>query len=82
MPIYRYKCKNCGTASEILVPNFDATPVCPQCGAAALEKLPSLIGGVLNSGPASCSARHDCPSAGGVGCGCGCGCGGHHHHRW
>jgi putative FmdB family regulatory protein len=40
MPIYDYKCKNCGTISEILVNSPDARIVrCPECNSQDMDKL-------------------------------------------
>lgn len=43
MPIYEYKCKNCGTATEVLVGDADRRDdiVCPQCGSNQFERLMS-----------------------------------------
>ena len=41
MPIYEYKCKDCGHEFEALVRKSDV-PVCPSCKATDLERLLSL----------------------------------------
>lgn len=42
MPIYEYKCEQCGQCSEILQKLSDAPATdCPKCGAAALAKIMS-----------------------------------------
>ena len=41
MPIYEYSCKACGHQFEALV-RKDATPACPSCESADLERLMSL----------------------------------------
>ena len=42
MPIYDYHCQGCGHPFEVLV-RAGTTPVCPQCGSAALEKQVSRL---------------------------------------
>ena len=45
MPIYEYRCGECGAQTEILQRISDAPPsVCPECGKAALTKLVSAAG--------------------------------------
>ena len=40
MPIYDYKCDECGTVSELLVRNMDSSVIaCPECGSKDMEKL-------------------------------------------
>jgi len=39
MPIYEYRCSNCGSQVEILVRTGDHTPSCPKCGSLLREKL-------------------------------------------
>jgi putative FmdB family regulatory protein len=40
MPIYEYKCKDCGMAFEALVRSFDSEAVrCPGCGSGNMERL-------------------------------------------
>ena len=39
MPIFEYRCDDCGTKFEKLVRNSDAAgPVCPSCGEAHLKQ--------------------------------------------
>lgn len=41
MPIYDYRCSDCGQVVELLI-RFDSDPVrCPSCDSLRLEKLPS-----------------------------------------
>jgi putative FmdB family regulatory protein len=64
MPIYEYRCKNCGTVYEKIVPSSSApAPECPQCGSKEIEKLISApgacgtVGSPVRSGAsASCGA--------------------------
>jgi len=45
MPIYEYRCGECGAQTEILQRISDAPlSVCPECGKAALTKLVSAAG--------------------------------------
>jgi len=39
MPIYEYRCANCGGRVEVLVRSRTATPSCPTCGSPLTEKL-------------------------------------------
>ncbi|GEM_PF-1681027 len=41
MPIYEYKCRECGFEFEELVFNRDECPKCPKCGSPKTEKLMS-----------------------------------------
>ncbi len=44
MPIYEYRCNNCGSVSEFLVGvgSRDQTLSCKQCGSSHLEKILSI----------------------------------------
>ncbi|MBN2515821.1 MAG: zinc ribbon domain-containing protein [Deltaproteobacteria bacterium] len=58
MPIYEYKCKNCGHEFETIVfsSNDDSKVECPQCGKKKAEKMisrPARAGGGCAE---SCSA--------------------------
>ena len=41
MPLYDFRCQDCGAESELLVRGA-AAPACPACGSEALERLLSL----------------------------------------
>lgn len=41
MPIFEYKCRDCGNEFEALVRKSD-TPTCPSCNGTELERLLSL----------------------------------------
>ncbi|MCI0432845.1 MAG: zinc ribbon domain-containing protein [Gemmatimonadetes bacterium] len=41
MPIYEYRCGDCGHAFELLIRSAD-TPACPECGSEDLERQTSL----------------------------------------
>ncbi len=48
MPLYDFKCRECGKKFEELVRLGD-TPVCPKCGAADTERLFSMTAGISTS---------------------------------
>ncbi len=48
MPIYEYKCNNCGKDFETLVLGSD-TPTCPSCQSDDLSRLLSMCGFVSKS---------------------------------
>jgi putative FmdB family regulatory protein len=60
MPIYEYKCKKCGERFEAIRPIGDTGRglSCPECGARAPEKVPSVF-----AAQGSCAA----PSSSGFG---------------
>ncbi|MCU0288051.1 MAG: zinc ribbon domain-containing protein [Acidobacteria bacterium] len=68
MPIYEYRCNQCGKTSEILVKNINAGVVCPTCASPDLVKLISEPGAVMAKGSSSssndaapvCPNRHRC----------------------
>ena len=65
MPIFEYKCTQCGFINEVLVSSASAkAPACPNCGQKKTEKQFSSFSAVVKeTSPASkCQA---CPSAGG-----------------
>lgn len=86
MPVFEYKCKSCGSVSEILVGVTAEKPevACIQCGCTDLIKLISTFS--FAEGVAAGSARFPmasscaCGREAGSSCGCGadgaCGCGG------
>lgn len=41
MPIYDYKCRDCGSVKEVLVRRLEEQARCPECGSEAMEKLVS-----------------------------------------
>jgi len=41
MPLFDFDCRACGHRFEALVRRQDPPPVCPSCGSADLERLPS-----------------------------------------
>jgi putative FmdB family regulatory protein len=49
MPLYEYRCKECGEEFEELMRSQDAqNPPCPACGSPATEKKMSLFGGSVH----------------------------------
>ena len=62
MPIYDFRCKECGKVSEFLVANFSdrTTLTCPDCGSQNLERLisaPSLLKCKTNAPGTTCCGR-------------------------
>jgi putative FmdB family regulatory protein len=44
MPIYEYRCEECGKRSSVLVASFSSPdPACPHCGKRALRRLVSTF---------------------------------------
>jgi putative FmdB family regulatory protein len=76
MPIYEYRCSECGKVFEELVfGDRDKKFPCPACAAASTEKIPSVIGGISMGGtmsPAcgstSCASASACAASGGGCC--------------
>ncbi len=42
MPIYEYVCRSCEHRFDLLIRGTSATPACPECKSANLQKLLSL----------------------------------------
>lgn len=64
MPIFEYRCEDCGAKFEKLVRNSDtASPECPACGAAHLSKELSTFAAHANgrSAAAPQPMRGGCP---------------------
>jgi putative FmdB family regulatory protein len=80
MPVFEYKCRDCGTVSEFLVGVTSTQPeiLCADCGGAHMNRMISTI----NVGSSHGSERFPiaggcaCAEAGvqGHGCGDGCAC--------
>jgi putative FmdB family regulatory protein len=69
MPIYEYKCSNCGEVSEIFtnIGGHSDPLACKSCGSTNLEKMLSAASiGTADSSQSSCSSKEKCytPSCG------------------
>lgn len=63
MPIYEYRCQNCGKRVEILLHTGGETPRCPNCGSTLLEKLfsaPYVMSGQRLPGRTCCGREERC----------------------
>jgi putative FmdB family regulatory protein len=62
MPIFEYKCSDCGKISEFLEKaDIKADHICPACGGKNLTKQFSTFSAVVKQ-PASPNKCHTCPS--------------------
>ncbi len=82
MPIYEYRCKDCGQVNDYLVKNTNKIELkCPDCGSEQLDKQISVPGGLITkndiSMPEMPCGGGQCPSSmpGPI-----CGTGGCHQH--
>ena len=70
MPIYEYRCRECGEESEVLVRSRDAAePVCPNCASERMERKLSAFATVTAGGDAEpmCSGEPGaCPRCAGA----------------
>lgn len=67
MPMYDYRCDNCGKKFEELVWNSstsDAEIICPHCGENKSKRLLSAPSVAVGSNSASCPQSRDCSSSG------------------
>jgi putative FmdB family regulatory protein len=64
MPIYEYRCGDCGRVFELLRPvGADATGVsCPECSSAKVERVLSCFASTPSSGPKGGSAGSPAPT--------------------
>ncbi|MCP5105817.1 MAG: zinc ribbon domain-containing protein [bacterium] len=62
MPIYEYKCNECGEDSEILLRSYSAEANCPHCKSADLTRLISVPGAVMTKGSHSSPDMPMCPN--------------------
>lgn len=70
MPVYEYRCKNCGAKFEKLVRGSEKV-TCPECGKSRLDKLFSVFG-VKSGGKFTPSGAGGCDSCSASSCkGCG-----------
>src|ERR671922_1490857 len=63
MPIYEFRCGDCGQAFDRLLPFDAAAPPCPSCGGVDVRRMLSVIAGLRASSEAGTSTS--------PGCGCG-----------
>ncbi|MFO1199717.1 MAG: zinc ribbon domain-containing protein [Burkholderiaceae bacterium] len=63
MPIFEYRCKDCGREFEALV-RPSTVPQCPQCESVALDKLLSVPAAPVTAGPEPAFAGSPCGSCG------------------
>jgi putative FmdB family regulatory protein len=64
MPIYEFRCKECGGMSEFRVSSYSAsqTPVCSSCGSHDMERLisaPNLLRVEAKSPGTTCCGREE-----------------------
>jgi len=63
MPVYEYRCENCGEQIEVLVRSGASTTLtCPNCGSPRLEKLlsvPYVISGERRPAGLTCCGRDE-----------------------
>jgi putative FmdB family regulatory protein len=74
MPLYEFRCADCGQIFDRLLPVGSEAPGCSVCGSVEVNRLISLIGGLVGSGSSGSPSSF---GGGGGGCGCGgaCACG-------
>jgi putative FmdB family regulatory protein len=74
MPIYEYRCDNCGKVSEVLILGASKQPRCGHCGGTNLTKLVSAPNPVIksDSGSGSFPSGSCCGSSGSCGTPGGC----------
>ena len=66
MPIYDYRCKQCGKVSELLIRSPEThKAMCPVCGGSDLEKLLSAVSvrvkaGTTSPGKTCCGREERC----------------------
>ncbi len=63
MPLYEYKCSDCGEQFETLVTSRDKAnkATCPSCGSGKTERMLSTFAVGKPSAPASSCATGTCP---------------------
>jgi len=60
MPLFEYRCRQCGVQFEALVRSGGNQPACPSCRTHDLEQLPSLFA-VDSAGTREASRRSSLP---------------------
>jgi putative FmdB family regulatory protein len=66
MPLFEYRCADCGVKFDELVSSADESVACPKCRSSKTEKLLSVFAASVSSGSSSSS-----PSCARPGCGSG-----------
>ena len=66
MPIYEYRCQDCGTKFEKLIRRASDAPelVCPSCGEKRLQQEFSTFAAHANQSPQPSGAPKSCPAGG------------------
>ena len=66
MPLFEYKCEDCGTTFEKIVPTSSTEVVCRKCSSPKVEKLLSVfaVGGSPRSASSSSFEPGPCGSCG------------------
>lgn len=68
MPLYEYKCRDCGNRFEELVGKTvpEITPLCPKCQSDNCERLISTFAAAVgkSSSPAPCGSAKGCGRGG------------------
>lgn len=73
MPLYEFKCEDCGTATELLILGAKEKLVCNSCGSFNLAKqisAPSSMSGPVNHNPPGLNDTACCGSSPGKAQGC------------
>jgi putative FmdB family regulatory protein len=65
MPIYEYRCNDCGERVEVLLHSRKTAPPCPHCGSLLLERLfsvPHVVRGAAGraKGQTCCGQEERC----------------------
>jgi putative FmdB family regulatory protein len=60
MPIFTYKCKDCGEVFDFLMLNKSEKPKCKKCGSKNLEKQFAAFG--VRMGESSSTSSSSCPT--------------------
>jgi putative FmdB family regulatory protein len=68
MPMFEFRCEECGASFEELVRRTGEEVECPKCGSAKLEKLYSRLGAV-RGGSESFDSGSSCPTCSSGTCG-------------
>ena len=63
MPIYEYRCRQCGNCFEILVSSSSAKAPCPQCASRKTERLISTFAAHGAASVSPCDSG-PCPAGG------------------